>query len=324
MGGPRICISFPSQPWTQEHDSGCLNFPALLGRPSTESHRTPTLEEQNDAARKIQRFFLHVTARRRRNLRHDKVWHVAAKLGRRKGRQKELQKNMCVKYWIEAADPKHRYGSLLFPYYKEWMQSGSHVSFFAWLDEGKGCELDLAEAPRQELMESHVEYMDKAAREAHEVEFRGENGDVRLFYKTTGERITTPGNRTLCFCLYRYGTPTKFIYVVDSNQTLYVGRKKKGRFHHSSFLGGRPALAAGGLVINDGKLLLVNGNSGHYKPSAKMLKKAFKHYELSYGLNPADYTIVHPRTTKPCGCKCCPFEVPPNAPCCWQLFSCKS
>lgn len=284
----------------------------------------PTLEDQNEAARKIQRFFLHITARRRRNLRHEKLWHVAAKLGKKKGRQKELQKNMCVKYWIEAADPKHRYGCMLFPYYRDWMRSESHVPFFTWLDEGAGSDLDLAEAPRQELMESHVEYCDKTAREEHEVEFRGDNGDVRLCYTRTGERITTPGNRTCCFCLYRYGAPTKFIYVVDSSHKLYVHRKKKGHFHHSSFLGGKPALAAGGLVVKDGKLLLVNGNSGHYKPSARMLNKTFKHYELSYGLNRADYVIVHPKTAKPCGCECCPLEVPPNAPCCYQLFSCTS
>eukprot|EP00930_Biecheleria_cincta_P052054 TRINITY_DN37289_c0_g1_i1.p1 TRINITY_DN37289_c0_g1~~TRINITY_DN37289_c0_g1_i1.p1 ORF type:complete len:332 (+),score=33.79 TRINITY_DN37289_c0_g1_i1:93-998(+) len=298
-----------------------MEIPAMLGKPSAKSHRVPTQEEQNEAARKIQRFFLVITARKRRNLRHEQLWHFAAKLGKKKGRKKELQKIMSVKYWIEAADPKHRYGSWLFPYYKAWLQSGSHMPFFAWLDEGPGSELDLAEAPRQQLMDSHVEYFDKAARDAWEVEFREEKSDVRLYFRSTGERITTPGNRTCCFCLYRYGVATKFIYVVDSDHKLYVHRKKKGHFHHSSFLGGKPALAAGGLVISDGKLLLVNGNSGHYKPSAKMLKKTFKQYELAHGLSRASYILVHPRTVKPCGCKCCPVEVPPNAPCCCQLFS---
>merc|ERR1712146_482622 len=95
---------------------------------------------------------------------------------------------------------------------------------------------------------------------------------------------------------------------------LYIHPKKTGHFHHSSFLGGRPALAAGGLVVEDGKLVLVNSNSGHYKPNAKMQEKTFKYFADQFGLDRSSYTLVYPRTIQPCGFRCFP-PIAANAPC---------
>ena len=41
--------------------------------------------------------------------------------------------------------------------------------------------------------------------------------------------------------------------------------------HHSSFIAGRPAAAAGSFVATAGKLKSYNGESGHYMPTAEML-----------------------------------------------------
>jgi hypothetical protein len=251
--------------------------------------------------------------------------YLAAKLAARKqtandakslkGSKKRKQKNMSMKYWIEAADPQHRYGSLLEPYCRLWMKNNVQGSFFEWLDEGEGREIDLQESPRQELMASHVEYLDKSGREQCEIGFaKDEKGQVRLIYKESGERLDTPRLGCCCFWTYRFGAPSKYIFVVDGNNKFFVHRKKTGAFHHSSFLGGRPAIAAGGLVAKDGKLLVVNSNSGHYKPSAKMLEKTFKRFEDDFGLLRDSYTIVYPRTVKLCGCSCLP-EIASNAPC---------
>merc|ERR1719198_562779 len=128
---------------------------------------------------------------------------------------------MEMKYWIEAADPKHRYGSLLVPYYKKWLESASNKSFYSWLDKGDGATLDLQESPRQQLMESHVEYLDKESRKDWEVVFRkDDNGQVRLFYNKSGEAVSTP--RKSCFCIYRFGMSTKYIFVVDGRYHLYI------------------------------------------------------------------------------------------------------
>eukprot|EP00441_Pelagodinium_beii_P012574 CAMPEP_0197684268 /NCGR_PEP_ID=MMETSP1338-20131121/99261_1 /TAXON_ID=43686 ORGANISM="Pelagodinium beii, Strain RCC1491" /NCGR_SAMPLE_ID=MMETSP1338 /ASSEMBLY_ACC=CAM_ASM_000754 /LENGTH=86 /DNA_ID=CAMNT_0043265963 /DNA_START=51 /DNA_END=308 /DNA_ORIENTATION=+ len=56
----------------------------------------------------IQRWWRQTKAYQRRGRYH---LHLAAKLGRRSGGAK----SMDVAYWLEAADPKHRYGSRLKP-----------------------------------------------------------------------------------------------------------------------------------------------------------------------------------------------------------------
>ncbi|CAK9188346.1 unnamed protein product [Ilex paraguariensis] len=51
----------------------------------------------------------------------------------------------------------------------------------------------------------------------------------------------------------------------------YLGPKRKGSFHHSSFLAGGATLAAGQLKAKDGKLKSVSASSGHYRPTDKNL-----------------------------------------------------
>lgn len=52
-------------------------------------------------------------------------------------------------HWLEVADPYHRYGSALRPYYKVWLgrlenkEDGRGESFWKFLDEGEGRSLDL-------------------------------------------------------------------------------------------------------------------------------------------------------------------------------------
>lgn len=74
-------------------------------------------------------------------------------------------------------------------------------------------------------------------REAYEVVI--ENG--RLFYKQSGKCVETTGD-------------AKWIFVLSTSKTLYVGQKNKGTFQHSSFLAGGATLSAGRLVVEDGVL----------------------------------------------------------------------
>lgn len=50
-----------------------------------------------------------------------------------------------TEHWLEACDSKHRYGSNLKPYFKAWLESDTHQSFFKWLDEGAGLHVDIKE-----------------------------------------------------------------------------------------------------------------------------------------------------------------------------------
>lgn len=68
--------------------------------------------------------------------------------------------------------------------------------------------------------------------------------DGKLLYKRTGEFLdTTEGTKG-----------AKWIFVLSTSRTLYVGKKKKGTFQHSSFLAGGATLAAGRIVVENGIL----------------------------------------------------------------------
>lgn len=47
---------------------------------------------------------------------------------------------------------------------------------------------------------------------------------------------------------------SKWIFVLSTYRSLYVGQKKKGKFQHSSFLSGGVTTSAGRLVARDGIL----------------------------------------------------------------------
>lgn len=66
--------------------------------------------------------------------------------------------------------------------------------------------------------------------------------DGKLFYKQSGELLHTSGE----------DKDTKWIFVLSTSKILYVGKKQKGTFQHSSFLAGGATSAAGRLVIENG------------------------------------------------------------------------
>lgn len=68
--------------------------------------------------------------------------------------------------------------------------------------------------------------------------------DEKLFYKETGELLDTTND----------SKGTKWIFVLSTSRTLYVGKKKKGSFQHSSFLAGGATLAAGRILAEKGVL----------------------------------------------------------------------
>ncbi len=58
-----------------------------------------------------------------------------------------------------------------------------------------------------------------------------------------------------------------YIFVLGGEPvTLYAGIKVKGKFHHTSFLGGAPVLCAGEFKVENGKIVRISLKSGHYRP----------------------------------------------------------
>ncbi|KAF9573400.1 hypothetical protein EC968_008582 [Mortierella alpina] len=232
------------------------------------------------------------------------AWRRAEFLGSRLGKLTE--------HWLEMSDKKHRYGSNLKLYHEYWLQQDTSQNFFYWLDKGDGKNLDLEERPRARLEEQRVQYLQEHERD----QFAVHVVDGLLYYKESGKAVHTlptsvqagddvdvsqvlpdadaGDDEATRMEKKRIRNKSKYIYVTDPKGTLYVAQKKKGNFHHSSFLGGGTVCAAGGIIINHGKLVKINPKSGHYRPgqrhfdrlltSLKNMGISLEGVKISYGI----------------------------------------
>ncbi|OAY83042.1 IQ domain-containing protein IQM1 [Ananas comosus] len=182
----------------------------------------------------------------------------AAKVGKGLSKNEKAQK-LSLQHWLEAIDPRHRYGHNLHLYYDVWFKSSSSQPFFYWLDVGEGKEVNLEKCPRCKLQQQCIKYLGPKEREAYEVIV--ENGN--LVYKQSGVLVNTDEG-------------SKWIFVLSASKALYVGQKKKGSFQHSSFLAGGAITAAGRLVVKDGNLKAVWPYSGHYLPTEENFQEFIK------------------------------------------------
>ncbi|KAL2250752.1 UNVERIFIED_CONTAM: IQ domain-containing protein IQM3 [Sesamum indicum] len=139
------------------------------------------------------------------------------------------------------------------PRHKSWLSSTGLKP----LDLGDGKEVDLKECPRSKLRQQCIKYLGPKEREQYEYVLV----DGRILHKVTGYPLDT-----------NKGSPgSKWIFVMSTSKRLYIGEKKKGLFHHSSFLAGGATLAAGRLIAEDGVLKCISAYSGHYKPTDERL-----------------------------------------------------
>uniref|UniRef100_A0A5B7AFI4 IQ domain-containing protein IQM3-like n=1 Tax=Davidia involucrata TaxID=16924 RepID=A0A5B7AFI4_DAVIN len=176
----------------------------------------------------------------------------ASKVGKGLSKDAKAQK-LAFQHWIEAIDPRHRYGHSLHLYYEEWCKADAGQPFFYWLDIGDGKEVELKECSRSKLRQQCIKYLGPQEREHYE--YIVDEG--KIVHKQTGNFLDT--NKGL--------RGTKYIFVMSTCKKLYAGEKKKGIFHHSSFLAGGATLAAGRLVAEDGTLKSISAYSGHYRPT---------------------------------------------------------
>ncbi|KAK9921579.1 hypothetical protein M0R45_030084 [Rubus argutus] len=176
----------------------------------------------------------------------------AAKVGKGLSKDKKARK-LALQHWLEAIDPRHRYGHNLHFYYAKWLHCESKQPFFYWLDIGEGREVSHESCLRSKLTTQCIKYLGPVERKAYEVVVE----DGKLVYKESGILLdTTKGPKE-----------TKWIFVLSVSKDLYVGQKSKGTFQHSSFLAGGATLSAGRLVVEDGILKSVWPHSGHYLPT---------------------------------------------------------
>ncbi|KAF8934916.1 hypothetical protein BGZ58_005353 [Dissophora ornata] len=198
---------------------------------------------------------------------------------------------LLTEHWLEMSDKKHRYGSNLKPYHEYWLKQETSQNFFYWLDKGDGKDVNLEERPRDRLDQQRVQYL----LENERLQYAVHVVDGLLYYKISDKPVHTLPASVLAnddvdvsqvlpdsnenddeatrLEKKRIRNKSKFIYVTDPQGTLYVAQKVKGNFHHSSFLGGGTVCAAGGIIVNHGKLVKINPKSGHYRPGQRHFDK---------------------------------------------------
>ncbi|GER43428.1 calmodulin binding protein, partial [Striga asiatica] len=118
--------------------------------------------------------------------RWNRVGSNASKVGKGLSLDAKAQK-LIFEHWIEAIDPKHRYGKSLHLYFDEWRKSNSGQPFFYWLDLGDGKEVDLHECPKSKLQNQCIMYLGPVERENYEYSVEG----GKILHKLTGEPLDT-------------------------------------------------------------------------------------------------------------------------------------
>ncbi|XP_055822102.1 IQ domain-containing protein IQM5-like, partial [Solanum dulcamara] len=98
------------------------------------------------------------------------------------GLQDEKSQKLPLQHWLEAIDPRYRYGHNLHFYYDVWSNSKSTQPFFYWLDVGDGKELNLESCKRADLQRQSIKYLGPKEREAYEVVV----DDGKLIYRQSG------------------------------------------------------------------------------------------------------------------------------------------
>lgn len=91
-----------------------------------------------------------------------------------------------------------------------------------------------------------------------------------------------------------------FIYVLNKSGEFFIAQSGihgnfPQAFHHSSFLSGKPALCAGTLTIEQGKLISISNQTGHYEHDAKALMGLLKmFYAQGVDLSRTQITLINP------------------------------
>ncbi|XP_051224639.1 IQ domain-containing protein IQM1 [Lolium perenne] len=178
-----------------------------------------------------------------------------AKVGKGLSKDEKAQK-LALQHWLEAIDPRHRYGHNLHLYYDIWSASSSTEPFFYWLDIGAGKDVHHQKCARSKLYSQLIMYLGPNERADYEVIV--DKG--KLMYRRSGFLVETTED-------------SKWIFVLSTTRSLYIGQKKKGKFQHSSFLAGAATTAAGRLVAKDGILKAIWPYSGHYLPTEENFKE---------------------------------------------------
>jgi len=129
--------------------------------------------------------------------------------------------------------------------------------------------------------EKGVKYLTEKEREVYEVFVQHDKiVDVK------GNLVDTNGSNYIS--IHGDSIPTnRAIFVMSEEGKIYLSKEYAyGKFHHSSFLAGKPISSGGEIYIEKGVIKEVTNDSGHYTPSLDFVKKnTLKELEARYYFN---------------------------------------
>ena len=67
---------------------------------------------------------------------------------------------------------------------------------------------------------------------------------------------------------------------MSTNKIIYIAKKERGSFHHSSFLGGACVIAAGRITVDRGTLTGIAPHSGHYRTTPEQFTRMLKYLKV--------------------------------------------
>ncbi len=188
------------------------------------------------------------------------------------------------KAWLEVSDKYHRYGKNLRLYYKHWESLGHPQDmFFDWLDSKDEDKPNLEKCPRSVLDSDRVMYiMDPEEQKKYLLKIKvnktrskstGKIESTSTQIVDVNDQVVRTGSNGWIFVLRDHE-----LYGAEKVTRSCDNSKKRFRFHHSSFFGGKAVAAAGILITNeDGSLEKLYPHSGHYRPGEAHMQRMLFH-----------------------------------------------
>jgi hypothetical protein len=190
---------------------------------------------------------------------------------------------------MEREDFVHRDGyedeqSLIHRAFEQWAQGNDQIPFFLWLENHEVCFAE-KKGTHMKFM-TQVEYFDDRTRVNPEAKFRIVTGPPlmcgdeicdtdRIGYVSGGQKSVSPNNT--------WGDGVA-AFVWSAQNELFLCNHLPGKFHHSSLLSGQRVKSAGMIRIQNGMIVELSNDSGHYKPRIDHIVRFIDYYRsaISY------------------------------------------
>ena len=168
-------------------------------------------------------------------------------------------------YWgmfaLEMIDPCRR---MLTPQYHKWINQyiDEYPNFFAWLE---GEEVTFR-TPQTSV------FNDKKIKN-YKIKF----SKGLMYYCQSGKLVNTEDN-------------VEYIYIVNLLGEMFI-TKSSDYIKHTSLSAGKPVLGAGSIKINNGQVIYISNESGHYRPEAHILQKILYLFEKKHKVSISNLNV---------------------------------